>query len=726
MSQPARILLKNIRECAAAGDDLQVDDLIDSLEAIATVSGLNDEDFLRLMTLIMGSTLAPKQVKTILTSAVPLNPISSNVVVLIISSLGENNAGSGLQGLKNQARVLFMLAELIRMGRVQSKALEELESLWAVIENGLMYQTLRDAAAQLLLLITKRHHVQAYRIHFLQDLIRKDTQNLSSLTQLLHLYRSYYPEFVMATPATKLKGGKKSSVPKVVQEWAETVTKVTGEGGDKLRQVDDRDAKRRKLGHVSLIPSGATFDAATTTIPLSDLSTLSSLTDVVDKLQLPSKAGAVLGYQGSVNEPDRTKTWGVILNTTYGSDPSYLHRLSSHLSSTLSHCLSVDDISGKSMLSEAEAILSKARDLSYLGGELVEPLDSIIAQLLETWDGEWAKDIIFGLVSLIPPEPFESLYTKFFSPLEKLARTADPEWLADLVRCFEELVQTWSERGDWVQSKSNLPSTFGRRKAEMLTYSDALGALQSVVSHVDVVIASAVQVYPRSIPLRSAGLSFYETTLLLPTDHKLPIVIIPSQLFTFGCLLSEDIMTVSRICGIIARLREALTGESSVIQKSDESNSETIEALNDYLVDFINTFWQRKFLANAREQPALNLVSTHSEVLSLLCEKRDQELSNALGLTVHGALAPMGIEFLAKLEKEQGSTMPANTGPVLAETLKDVQARGGPKISINEFRRLFLEHLLGKGAAGIHEFFFTSLQSLIKRRLSDNASQSQS
>lgn len=42
-------------------------------------------------------------------------------------------------------------------------------------------------------------------------------------------------------------------------------------------------------------------------------------------------------------------------------------------------------------------------------------------------------------------------------------------------------------------------------------------------------------------------------TLTLPMRHGLAIIRIPATPFAFSCLLSNELMSVSRICGIVAK-----------------------------------------------------------------------------------------------------------------------------------------------------------------------------
>lgn len=148
------------------------------------------------------------------------------------------------------------------------------------------------------------------------------------------------------------------------------------------------------------------------------------------------------------------------------------------------------------------------------------------------------------------------------------------------------------------------------------------------------------QRHPTSLVLRTAALGFYESTILLPLELDLPVVILPSPAFTYLCLLSNELMSVSRICGIVARcarssslvaprpesadaftpparrLREALTGTDSAIVKLQDGaaldpGSDAIEALNTQLVSLVNALWLRRFLAGDGSMGLSSCVHSH-------------------------------------------------------------------------------------------------------------------
>lgn len=127
-----------------------------------------------------------------------------------------------------------------------------------------------------------------------------------------------------------------------------------------------------------------------------------------------------------------------------------------------------------------------------------------------------------------------------------------------------------------------------------------------------------LQRFPTSLVLRTAALTFYERLLDLPLALDLPLVVLPSPAFTYTCLLSNELMSLSRICGIVARyvspcrtaqpsadqpfaclsrLRDALVGEARAIVSSGSGAApEHVEALNARVVEIVGVLWQKRFL----------------------------------------------------------------------------------------------------------------------------------
>ena len=120
--------------------------------------------------------------------------------------------------------------------------------------------------------------------------------------------------------------------------------------------------------------------------------------------------------------------------------------------------------------------------------------------------------------------------------------------------------------------------------------------LEEVLKFVDRAVQAGTEVFPESVAVRHAGLAFYETCVTLPLECALPVVVLPSVPFAHACLLADEAAGVARICGVVAKLREALTGEATAVERETADNARMVHRLNEFLVDFINLLWQKKLL----------------------------------------------------------------------------------------------------------------------------------
>ncbi|GAA5912051.1 hypothetical protein JCM8208_006469, partial [Rhodotorula glutinis] len=401
---------------------------------------------------------------------------------------------------------------------------------------------------------------------------------------------------------------------------------------------------------------------------------------------------------------------------------SHLARLSHWLVTRLEHELR--DLALAPTETEAghervEDLLGRARDVCEMGGELVEALEPFLATFLADWDGERHRNVVFELVARLKPRAWADLEQHVLRKLRALAETASAEWLAALVDCLGALVRNLAVRDNW-HLQATATTAFGRLEPD----GRYLEGLERLLECADEVILSATARHPTSLVLRTAALSFYESALVLPLELDLPVVILPSPTFTYLCLLSSEVMSVSRICGIIARLRDALVGPESAIVKlqGDDPHgphSGAVESLNTRLVTLVGSLWMRGFLTGdttmGLSEDVLGEVRSRSEV-------RGQQVATSLGLTAHGALAVLARDCLLVLAAQEGKSAESLVGPVTTTALKQLaKDPTAVHISFNEFRPRFVEYLEEKGAKGLASCLFSSLSSLVERRRSSVA-----
>ncbi|GAA6030687.1 hypothetical protein JCM8097_006273 [Rhodosporidiobolus ruineniae] len=697
---------------------------IEDFVSAAEREGLEEKTLERAYEITLGGKLATSQSLSLLPSLVPLSPLGPRPILLTLSSLGAASVD-----LKVQRRALEQLVILRELGAVGKEGTEVLERLVSVVERGLEYRALRDATAALLCLVIRRHHVQEYRLRLLQSLIARIDSPSFSLLRLQDHYRSFRPEHVYEQTTSEGRKGRKERA-KEVEDWKELV-KTIREGGERdegEEGKEGRESKRRKTSARTFIPLPATYSTDLTStaasLPVSDLRTLPSLAQHIDALALPSQAASVLSADSgnaynALGEDARTRVWAVMLRCAYGGDPEHVDRLSRWLLAQLQYELH-DLEPSKDGYERVEDLMSRARELSELGG---------------TWDGKQHRQVVFDWLALLKPLEYNSLYAYFFRHLDRISSTAEADavWLAEWVRCLTSLVRHLAERDDWDEEVLKR-TAFGQLDHDK----PYLESLQSILDYADATITAATrachlrlsslwlsalipsrsQRLPPSLILRSAAFTFYETALDFPLEHGLPVIVFPSATVAYTALLGGEVMSVSRVCGLNAKLREALTGPSSALSKDDPQNAELVGELNKRLVDFVNALWQKKFLVapGGGEQEVMGMSGDDLDFLHALVEGRSHPAGSSQGLTTHAALAPLAKEHYADLAEEHGASAANLVGPVSASAIKQL-SRDSPSSaalpSFNDFRPLFLEHLRDQGAEGIHDFLFSSLQSLI-------------
>ncbi|BGP11924.1 hypothetical protein JCM10049v2_007844 [Rhodotorula toruloides] len=676
--------------------------------------------------------VAPSTSLSLLLLLLPFTPLSLPLLLTLLSPLSHPSPPGPSYPLQSLA--LDLLLVLIEEGWVNPEAREGLDRLVGVVERGLEFGKLRESTAELLCLIVRRHHIVKHRIDFLHTLLTRLPSPPPSLHRLLETYRSFEPERVYQGIGQRRStvGGRRKER-KEVEEVRERVRRAREaaeeEGGPR--------AKRRKTeaDTKTQLPLPITYSTdllSPTAVPLSDVRTLPTFASRIEDLALPSQAASVLRSvsgstkrirvaQEEVGEEERVRSWCLLLRGGYENDRDHIERLSSWVIAQLQHelyDLEPTDAGAKRVAD----LFARVRELSEFAGELLEELEPFLAEYLQRWDGLTHRKLVFDLFALIKPLRFEDLYHHYLRPLETFAKADSVEgaWVADFLACLTALVSNWAVRDDWDETVSRT-TAFGVLEPD----APYLDALQGILSFANKQIELACQQRPHDLTIRSASLAFYELALSLPLEFGLPVVDLPFATFMHTCLLSNEVMSLSRICGILARLREALTGASTALEINSDSNTALVTELNARLIEFVATLWQKRFLTPADPaQSSLGFPPEDLEDFRAYGDERGQATSASFGLSTHPALATLAKDCLAVLAVERGKSISGLVGPISTSSLKQLAKEpDGLNISFNEFRPAFLEWVQEQGADGLSEFLFSSLVSLVNRRAAKSGSQ---
>lgn len=185
------------------------------LTSVAYNQGLLPEELIQLVDLVVSQTyLDQASLNNIIKNLYPVGKVSQDPVLKIIGSLG---IGQPKPSLNLQSSLLLWIIQVYHV--LDQKAQGVLSRAYSVLFNLLDVSATRPQLFHILAIITRRRHVQHYRI---QSLLNQTRQNANDrhLQGLLRVYRNYYPEIIVGNP------GKGSTFKLPDLEWKERLTVV--------------------------------------------------------------------------------------------------------------------------------------------------------------------------------------------------------------------------------------------------------------------------------------------------------------------------------------------------------------------------------------------------------------------------------------------------------------------------------------------------------------------
>lgn len=188
---------------------------VTELTAVAYNQGLLPEELSQLIDLIISrSHLDQASLNSIIKHLYPVSQVSEDAILKIIGSLG---LGEWKPSLTLQSSLLQWVIQVYHV--LNTKAQSVLSRAYSVLFNLLDVSATRPQLFHILAIITRRKHVQHYRIQALLNLTRQNA-NDRHLQGLLRVYRNYYPEIIVGT----LGKGNTFRLPD--PEWKERLAEI--------------------------------------------------------------------------------------------------------------------------------------------------------------------------------------------------------------------------------------------------------------------------------------------------------------------------------------------------------------------------------------------------------------------------------------------------------------------------------------------------------------------
>ncbi|RBR14072.1 hypothetical protein FVER53590_07997 [Fusarium verticillioides] len=621
----------------------------------------------------------------------PVAPISRKSVLQVISCLGH---GSLKPSLTLQAALLKWLITVHHT----LESPETLSQTYSVLFNLLDTAATRPNLSHLLALITRRKHVQPFRIQTLLSLSRQ-TGHDPSLIGLLRVFKDYYPEVIVGDAVR----GKASSFKHPDPQWRTRLDEIqdahfhqTEKGtlrprdGFRVHRAIGRSTKNR------MIPVVHTSYVSENAVTLEEIENVAGFVKNLDKLELPNQLVAVLA------DPLLQKL--MLLRPDSESE----QRLANWLNGVLQDVRDgdADEDTFFYMLDILREYVVSIKNLPPL-------LLNSLARFLPLWDGSGRRDAMFEILSYSPVLDFRELYKHIFQPLEAATLDNTPESLLALLALYKNLLHHWTVL---LESSDTVPD-------------HASVTITALVRHVNPLALTLCQTCP-SVSSRSAILDFYEQNARLVSHqvlkHYICIELPPSSLI-YILFFSSSAAIVSRMCAILASYKKGF--EMAMLTRPDREKSNRIDSssynrtfvglFNGYLMDMCNCFWRGRAFTN-NDPNALGCMIPRSlvPVLSLYVTSLDktQTLASLFSLS-HSPLLSLQsrlcIRSLEDAEVDSDSSLRIrHEGPPTQSSLGQLASSGGLRISWQDYRVKVLEALTARELGGITDLLKNTMTVL--------------
>ncbi|KAI0124258.1 Mis6-domain-containing protein [Xylariales sp. AK1849] len=634
------------------------------------------------------SHLDQASLNDIIRNLYPTTPVNSDIVVRVVGCLGYGALKPSLAIQTALLKWLIMIHHIIEKQDVLMKS-------YSVLFNLLDTAATRPRLCHLLALITRRRHVRPYRIQAVLSLSRQ-TGNDPALTGLLRVFKDYYPE-IIAGEATR---GKASAFKHPDLQWRERLNEVQRAHAQTLSEVDQpRDAFRVARLHVNpvsrsranAVPEVHTSHAQENSVTLEEIENVDGLVKGLETIELPNQLISVLAdpllqklmlLRPDVDSHQRVSNWLV----AYGQDL----------------------VSGEDTI-DVGGFFETLRTYVSTTKNLPPVVLSFFGSYLKVWNGRDSKKPILETLShtSLPQDSFTDLYDHVFALLEARVLDGSVDSQLEILGCYTALLQSWiviltSQDVDLV------PDTV---------------AIADLCTHVNRLCLTVLQT-SSSTSTHSAVLDFYEQAAWIASNPILvqhTRIIIPPSCLVYALHFSSSPVTISRLCGVLARYKEGF--QTAMMTSRFDYTVEYINRFNGFLMDICNCLWRSRAF-NFKDANSHACLMPASIVTDLAAYAKGLNMSIDMAalftLSASPALGMLATSFLRELEEmemEQGTgdLDTRHAGPVTKASLVALAKKGGLDLSWDEYRQGVLGYLEQQGMDGVGQLMHNTMTTLMKR-----------
>ncbi|CCJ31491.1 unnamed protein product, partial [Pneumocystis jirovecii] len=294
---PSKIAIEQLEQEIFSNDfsKERLSNAIKQLSEIAEKVGLDPISIDKGISMICRSHhIGQSNATTIINLMMPCEKVKQKTAIRILGSLGH---GKGRANLCNKFK--NMLLKWIVMVYDYLDGYDELNQLYGVIFHYIGFVTLRKYLCHILILITRRNNVKAFRIEKLLE-IQRQAPNDQSIFSLLQLYKSYYPDIIV----TKFLKVHDKLFDHPNKSWLAKVNALQESSSSKMKKDHDtshyeimgnfyRGFKRQKFGNF-VIPEIRTFGSKKESYTTEEIRTKQDLVEHIDDIEFPGQLVSIL------------------------------------------------------------------------------------------------------------------------------------------------------------------------------------------------------------------------------------------------------------------------------------------------------------------------------------------------------------------------------------------------------------------------------------------------
>lgn len=299
--------------------------LVEQICSHAYQNGLSSFQIWRIVNLaIQCRTLDQASLTRLFKNLYPFSPVSSRVVLKVIGSLGASKS-------KPPSATQHLLAHWLVSVYEFLESPAYITRFYSVLFDCLELLSIRRPICHLLCYLTRRKHVTPARVRVLLELIRSAADDDKELSELLRVYKSYYPDIIVGDMTMPRR---RAVFRPLDSEWFEhlrelrmrrsdtddssTDSMATATTVDRYARIDRGAAKRSKIEVVIPVLKTAQNKMSQSSRSLEELRSVRDFVWGFDKIELPCQVISALRNPTAMrylqlvqdgNATQRLETW---------------------------------------------------------------------------------------------------------------------------------------------------------------------------------------------------------------------------------------------------------------------------------------------------------------------------------------------------------------------------------------------------------------------------------